>query len=210
MLAANLVGASAVRPGVAARTSIFAPTYARNVGGPRTRSDGAAFGTVLLRGILAGWLIALMVWLLPFAETARVWVIVIITYVVGIGHFSHVIAGSVDTIFVVAAGQRPGWEYVARFLLPALAGNVIGGVSLVAAIAHAQFVAGEEMPQRPIAVRQLLADAKDVALGGEGVAPLANQIPIGRPTGRMWRSRSQRPRALTRPLFSRSPVSQST
>src|SRR3954465_13198957 len=46
------------------------------------------FGTTLLRGIFAGWLIALIVWLLPFAETARVWVIVIITYVVGIGEFA--------------------------------------------------------------------------------------------------------------------------
>ena len=34
--------------------------------------------------IFAGFLIAIMVWLLPFAETARVGVIVIVTYVVGI------------------------------------------------------------------------------------------------------------------------------
>jgi formate/nitrite transporter FocA (FNT family) len=145
VLAANLVGATAFA-WVAARTSIFAPDVRAAMLSAGLDAMAPSIGTVLLRGIMAGWLIALMVWLLPFAETARVWVIVIITYVVGIGHFSHVIAGSVDTIFVVAAGQRPGWEYVTRFLLPALGGNVIGGVSLVAAIAHAQFVAGEEMP----------------------------------------------------------------
>ncbi len=31
------------------------------------------FLTLVLRGTLAGWLIALMVWLLPFAESARIW-----------------------------------------------------------------------------------------------------------------------------------------
>jgi len=59
------------------------------------------FGTLLLRGIFAGFLIALMVWLMPVAEAARVWVIIIVTYIVGIGDFSHIIAGSVDAFYVV-------------------------------------------------------------------------------------------------------------
>jgi formate/nitrite transporter FocA (FNT family) len=83
-----------------------------------------------------------MVWLLPFAETARVWVIVIITYIVGVGHFSHVIAGSVETLYLVAAGDQSIWQYAGGYLVPSFVGNVVGGVSLVAAIAHAQFVAG--------------------------------------------------------------------
>ena len=37
-----------------------------------------SFGTTLSRAILAGWFIALMVWLLPFAETARIGVIIIL------------------------------------------------------------------------------------------------------------------------------------
>ena len=52
------------------------------------------FQDTLLSAVLAGWLIALMVWLLPAAETARVAVIIIITYLVGLGGFSHIIAGS--------------------------------------------------------------------------------------------------------------------
>lgn len=106
-----------------------------------TRALAPSFGTVLLRGIFAGWLIALMVWLLPFAETSRVWVIVIVTYVIGLGGFAHVIAGSVETLYMVVTGQRTVADYVLGFFLPALAGNIIGGVSLVAALAHAQFIA---------------------------------------------------------------------
>ena len=45
------------------------------------------FGHVSCAASFAGWLIALMVWLLPFAESARVWVIMIITYLVAIGGF---------------------------------------------------------------------------------------------------------------------------
>jgi formate/nitrite transporter FocA (FNT family) len=47
------------------------------------------FPATLLSAIFAGWLIALMVWLLPVSETGRVTIIIIITYVVGIGGFAH-------------------------------------------------------------------------------------------------------------------------
>jgi formate/nitrite transporter FocA (FNT family) len=52
-----------------------------------------------IRAVFAGWLIALMVWLLPFAETARVTVIILLTYLIGIGHFDHIIAGSTEKLF---------------------------------------------------------------------------------------------------------------
>jgi len=102
------------------------------------------FATKLLRGIYAGWLIALMVWLLPFAESARVWVIGIITYIVGLGGFAHIIAGSVEAFFMTLLGKASVAELFMGFIIPALLGNAIGGVSLVAAINHAQVVAGSE------------------------------------------------------------------
>ena len=53
------------------------------------------FATMFVRAIFAGWLVALMLWLMPFAETARVGVIILVTYVIGLAHFPHIIAGSV-------------------------------------------------------------------------------------------------------------------
>lgn len=105
-----------------------------------TMAGGA--GAILLRGIFAGWLIALMVWLLPFAESARVWVIVILTWVVGVAGFSHVIVGTIEAMFLAFAGYMSPVECVTHFLVPAFVGNCIGGVALVAAINHAQLVAG--------------------------------------------------------------------
>jgi formate/nitrite transporter FocA (FNT family) len=141
VLAANLLGAVAIA-WVMARTGAFdadvRETFLKI--GQETMRHG--FGTTLLRAVFAGWLIALIVWLLPFAESGRIWVIVVLTYLIGIGHFSHIIAGAVNTSVLAWAGERGWGEVVARFIVPTLLGNTIGGVTLVAALNHAQVVAG--------------------------------------------------------------------
>jgi formate/nitrite transporter FocA (FNT family) len=107
---------------------------------------GSGFGTVMVKAIFAGWLIALMVWLLPAAESARVSIIIILTYLIGIGGFNHVIAGS-TTMFFLIVTRSISWKiYVVQFLIPTLLGNVIGGMSLVAALGHAQVVGGKDQP----------------------------------------------------------------
>jgi len=104
---------------------------------------GPGFWTVLLRGIFAGWLIALMVWMLPDAATSRVVVILIITYLISISGLSHIIAGSTNVFFLVASGKLPIARYFTAFFFPTLLGNIFGGVSLVAALAHGQVVGGK-------------------------------------------------------------------
>ena len=83
-----------------------------------------------------------MIWLLPFAESARIWVIILLTYIVGLGEFSHVIAGSVEVFLLAFHGSAPWSDVVFGYLLPALVGNTLGGVTLVAALNHAQIVSG--------------------------------------------------------------------
>jgi len=90
------------------------------------------------------WLIALMVWLLPAAETARVAIIIVITYLVGLAGFNHIIAGSTTLFYLVANGSTSVGTYLVQFFLPTLLGNIIGGFSLVAALGHAQVVGGKE------------------------------------------------------------------
>jgi formate/nitrite transporter FocA (FNT family) len=141
VLAANLAGALLVAI-VCARTNAFDPHVRAAFIEMGHKAMEHGFWTVLLRGVFAGWLIALMVWLLPFAETARVWVIVIITYVVGLGHFSHIIAGAVETFALAAAGAQSWITVLGRYIVPTLIGNIIGGITLVATLNHAQVVAG--------------------------------------------------------------------
>jgi formate/nitrite transporter FocA (FNT family) len=81
-----------------------------------------------------------MVWLLPGAESARVSIIIIVIYLVGIGGFNHIVAGSTTIFFLVVTRLLSWGAYVTRFFIPTLLGNVIGGTALVAALGHAQVV----------------------------------------------------------------------
>ncbi len=142
VLAANLLGAL-VFAWVVANTNVFDGATRQTFSDIGREALGGDFGTILLRGIFAGWLIALMVWLLPYAEAARVTVIIIITFLVGLGGFAHIIAGSVEVFQLVLSGQA-SWLSALGWVIPTLLGNIIGGVSLVAALNHAQVVAGVE------------------------------------------------------------------
>lgn len=104
-------------------------------------ATGHAFIVLFAKGIFAGWLIALMVWLLPLAEGGgRVIVIVLLTYVVAAGGFGHIIAGSVEAMYEAWRGAI-GWGDVLAFVVPTLLGNTVGGVAFVAAISSAEIAA---------------------------------------------------------------------
>lgn len=136
VLIANLLGALAFA-WVVGRTAVFEPEIRRTfqeIGLEAIRGD---FGTILLRSIFAGWLIALMGWVLPFAESARVLVIVILAYLVGLSELSHIIAGSVETLYLVVTGTA-SWQDYLRWMFPTLLGNTLGGVILAAALNHGQ------------------------------------------------------------------------
>ncbi|HEX4083537.1 MAG TPA: formate/nitrite transporter family protein [Chthoniobacteraceae bacterium] len=139
VLGANLVGAF-IFAIVLGNTNAVGPEIRQAITEIAREAYQSGAGTVFLRGIFAGWLIALMVWLLPFAESGRVWVIILLTYIVGLAQFSHIIAGSVDALYLVGIGEKSFATYLFQYMLPTLLGNILGGVSLVAAFAHAQFI----------------------------------------------------------------------
>src|SRR3954453_8501101 len=98
------------------------------------------FGKTFVRAIFAGWLIALMVWLLPSTEGSRPLIILILTYVVGLSGFAHIIAGSVECAFLAQIGEASVRDFITRFFIPTLLGNVVGGVALVAVLNYGQVV----------------------------------------------------------------------
>jgi len=98
--------------------------------------DKPFWQTALLGGS-AGWLIGLMVWLLPGAGPSRPLIIILLTYVVAICQFPHIIAGSTEAAFAVWSGHASVGDYLGRFLLPTLIGNSVGGTILAALLNHA-------------------------------------------------------------------------
>ena len=139
VLLSNLVGAAAVA-WVLGNTPMFDSDVQKSFAEIAQKSLAVGFWIALLRGIFAGWLIALLVWLLPFAETARFFVIVALTWIIGICNFTHVVAGAVEVLFLATTGATPWHHAFLGYIIPALIGNIIGGLSLVAAINHAQVV----------------------------------------------------------------------
>lgn len=141
VLVANLVGAL-IFAEVVAHTGVFRPDVRHAFSEIGHESAAASFGVILLRGIFAGWLIALVVWLAPAADASQALVIIILTYVVGLAGLSHIIAGSVEVMTLAASGAISWLDYLGKYMVPTLIGNTIGGVALVAALNHAQVVAG--------------------------------------------------------------------
>jgi len=137
VLLANLVGAA-----LFAAAAAWTPAFSREVRGAFAHIGHEAlapgFIANLVRGIYAGFLIATMVWLLPGSGQSRMWIVIIIAWVVGIASLAHVIAGSSETLYVVFRGERAFTDYLINFLVPSFVGNSIGGVALVATFAHAQ------------------------------------------------------------------------
>lgn len=140
VLAANLVGAF-LFAAVVAHTAIFPPEIQHPLASVAQHSLRGGFGLTILRGIFAGWLIALMVWLLPASEGTRFHIIILITYLVALGGFAHIIAGSVDVLYLVNIGAISWLTYWIGFMLPTLIGNILGGVTLVAVLNFAQVAA---------------------------------------------------------------------
>jgi formate/nitrite transporter FocA (FNT family) len=148
VLTSNLVGTFALAF-VLERSAIFpGPVKAAFAEFGHVALTGS-FSSHLLRGVLAGWMVALMVWMLA-GDQSRTFLIFLMTYIIGLGELSHIIAGSTETFYLVCAGEVSLLEYGARFLLPVGVGNVVGGTLLVALLSHAQVAADSEgqLPER--------------------------------------------------------------
>ena len=142
VLLANLAGACMFAWAIA-RFDLFGPDATRAFADIATGAVSVGWMSLLGRGVVAGWLIALMVWMMPGADSSRAFIIVVMTYLVALGNLPHGIAGSVDGFFLVARGALSWGGMLGNFLLPVLIGNTIGGVSLVAFFNHAQVVTGD-------------------------------------------------------------------
>ncbi len=141
VLAANLA-ATWVFAGILTYSGVFQGPTVQAMAELSARTMSEPFWHTLLGGGAAGWLIGLMVWLLPGAGPSRPLIIILLTYVVAICQFPHIIAGSVEAAYGVLTGAATVGDYTFHFLLPTLLGNAAGGTILAALLNHAP-LAGE-------------------------------------------------------------------
>ncbi len=136
VLAANTVG-TVLFGALASRLDLFDPPTLDAMRMLARKTVSVPFWSCLIEAGSAGWLIGLMVWLLPPSGSARPFIVIILTWTVAVFGFPHVVAGSVEAAYAVASGAAPPLDYVTRFFVPTLIGNTIGGSVLVGLINHA-------------------------------------------------------------------------
>lgn len=135
VLATNLIG-TWIFALLIHHPSLFSDDVNQALGDLAQQAIPPDFLVTLVRAFFAGWLIALMVWILPSAQSARLLTVFLVTYVVALGRLSHVVAGSSEAAYAVFSGAATIGQYFTLFLLPTLLGNIIGGTLMVTALNH--------------------------------------------------------------------------
>ncbi|MGI8546038.1 MAG: formate/nitrite transporter family protein [Gemmatimonadaceae bacterium] len=139
VLVANLAGALIIAL-LAAHTNMLDEPMRQAMLSVAKEGTQGGFATVFYRAIFGGWLIALMAWLVASthgtgAQVAYIW---LTTAPIAAFGFRHSIAGAVEAFYRAAMGGAAWGAMLGEFLVPALIGNVIGGVVLVALLKHQQ------------------------------------------------------------------------
>ncbi|MCM2290895.1 formate/nitrite transporter family protein [Allorhizobium sp. BGMRC 0089] len=134
---ANMAGTALF--GLALATDLFyAPGVQEAALAIARETTSHSASATFMHGIMAGWLIATIVWLLPSAQSASFLVIALITYLIALFGLAHIVAGSVEAFLLVFKGELGVFQALWQFFVPALAGNIIGGAALFALISYAQ------------------------------------------------------------------------
>jgi formate/nitrite transporter FocA (FNT family) len=92
----------------------------------------------LISGIPSGILIAAIVWMMPSAPNNKIVLVVIFTWLIAAGDFTHIVAGSVEMALLLLLGELGVGQAVFGFFLPVLIGNVIGGTVVFTLLTYAQ------------------------------------------------------------------------
>jgi formate/nitrite transporter FocA (FNT family) len=111
-----------------------------------TMSEKATTGGVaftLYRAVFAGWLIALTAWLVAATQMtgAQIVLIWLTTAPISAFGFRHSVVGAVEALYVAAAGAWGWGSAIGQFIVPAVLGNIVGGVIFVALVNHKQVAA---------------------------------------------------------------------
>ncbi|MFY9656571.1 MAG: formate/nitrite transporter family protein [Methylocystis sp.] len=93
---------------------------------------------MFFKGIGSGFLIATMVWAIPSAEAAKFHIVALITYLIAVSGFTHIVADSMEAFLLMVNGELAPSAVLLQFILPVLCGNIVGGAALFALISHAQ------------------------------------------------------------------------
>lgn len=126
------------------KTGALPHNFADALAGLGVHAAEGHFTLIFAKGVIGGWLIALVAWMVTASHWTIGQVIVtwLLTFLVGAGHFSHCIASSGE-IFAAVMSQHIHFVDYLRWLLPATLGNIVGGVAIVTLLNYGQVRLGQ-------------------------------------------------------------------
>ena len=151
LLLGNLIGTS-IFAWLLARTPAVEPSLRPVLDAVAAEATRGSFGEIFYLAIFAGWLIALLAWLLAsthnaVAQMALIW---LTTACISAFGFRHSIAGAVEALYRAFAGDASWSAMTGGFIVPAVLGNTVGGVVLVALLNYAQVKRDKELEMRKV------------------------------------------------------------
>jgi formate/nitrite transporter FocA (FNT family) len=125
------------------KTGALSPNFADALAGLGLQAAAGHFTMIFAKGIIGGWLIALVAWMVTashwtIGQIAVTWML---TFIVGAGHFSHCIASSAEIVAAIMSGHLHFSNYF-QWLLPATLGNIVGGMAIVSLLNYGQVRVG--------------------------------------------------------------------
>jgi formate/nitrite transporter FocA (FNT family) len=148
VLPSNVAGAFAFAA-IVSWTPALNPGYVDSLSRLGSGAIAHSATAIFWSGVIGGWMIALTAWLVSGSHsiTGSVAVIWLLTYIVGLGDFAHCIAGSCE-ILVTVLTHHASWFAYPQWFIPAVLGNICGGVGLVTILEYGQVIYGSEAASR--------------------------------------------------------------
>jgi formate-nitrite transporter family protein len=141
--AGNWIG-SLVFAALAVKTTALPPTVRDTLVDLGAIAIDHSFGSVFWSGVVAGWLLALVAWLITGSHwtTGQALMTWTMTFVLGLGKFAHCVANSGEILSAALAGNISFADY-GSWLGAATLGNIAGGVIMVSLLNYGQVRLGQ-------------------------------------------------------------------
>jgi len=147
----NVLGALAFAS-LATLTHALSPPVVQSLGQLGFEAANHPAATIFWSAVMGGWIIASVAWLVSASHsiTGSVMIIWMLALVVGLGNFAHCIAASGEVFATILVG-RAGWTSFPMWFLPAVAGNICGGVGMVTLLEYGQVIVGKDADAEALA-----------------------------------------------------------
>jgi formate/nitrite transporter FocA (FNT family) len=151
VLPSNIIGALAFAS-LASLTNAIRPEIVQSLAQLGLDAIHHPPSTIFWSGVMGGWIIATVAWLVSGSHsiTGSVIIIWLLAFVVGLGNFAHCIAASGEVFAAILTGRAP-WIAFPTWFLPAVAGNICGGVGMVTLLEYGQVIYGGDANAEAIA-----------------------------------------------------------